>query len=86
MGSRLLAEKSKKGAKRSGGKGNNIQAVTTAIDVMNSVSSIGRPALLREIAAKCGLTASRTHRYLVSSAKQGFLSKRIAAGVTTLAQ
>jgi hypothetical protein len=74
MGSRLLAEKSKKGAKRSGGKGNNIQAVTTAIDVMNSVSSIGRPALLREIAAKSDVVTAFTPAL---SKQTGLIRRRV---------
>ena len=74
-----MARKPKKTASRNGGKGNNIQAVKTAVDVLNSVSSIRHPSLLREISVRSGLSASRTHRYLTSLCEAGLLVQDTAS-------
>lgn len=70
----------RKKASAGGGKGNNIQAVRNAIEVLKSVSAIRHPALLREIAAATDLSASRAHRYLASLCETGLLVQDATSG------
>lgn len=58
----------------------SIQSVDSAMSILLSMADIGRAMTLKEIAAGAGMTASNTHRYMVSFLKAGLVVQEGGTG------
>jgi DNA-binding IclR family transcriptional regulator len=58
----------------------SIQSVDTALGVLRSMADMSRAMTLKEIASAAGMTASNTHRYMVSFMKAGVVVQESDTG------
>lgn len=58
-----------------------IQSVEVSMRVLEAVEAAGGPLSLSQIATACDMSASKTHRYLVSLGRMGLVSQSQRAGL-----
>lgn len=68
-------------AANDGDQRQGIQSVEVAIRVLEAVEQGHGPLSLTQIAAACGMSTSKTHRYLVSLGRMGLISQSQRAGL-----
>ncbi len=66
-------------AKRASSKQQGIQSIEIGGAILRALISIGRPAMLKDIAKMSGMPPAKAHRYLVSFQRMGIVSQDIAS-------
>jgi len=66
-------------AKRAPNKQQGIQSIEIGGAILRAIISIGRPAMLKDIAKISGMPPAKAHRYLVSFQRMGIVSQDIAS-------
>ncbi len=61
-----------------------IGAIETGAKILDAFVSIGRPAMLRDIAELAGMTAAQAHAYLVSFKSAGLVEQENGSGLYRL--
>lgn len=62
-------------SKRSPGKQQGIQSIEIGGSILRALATVGRPAMLKDIAAISAMPAAKAHRYLVSFQRMGLVSQ-----------
>lgn len=73
-----VAVKKRKPASVKGANGN--RSVVVGVHLLKTIAAIEGPATLGDIAAKAGMSASRTHRYLAGLIQTGLVEQEINSG------
>jgi DNA-binding IclR family transcriptional regulator len=61
--------------KRNPGKQQGIQSIEIGGSILRALITIGRPAMLKDIALMSGMPAAKAHRYLVSFQRMGIVNQ-----------
>lgn len=73
-----VAVKKRKPASGKGANGN--RSVVVGVHLLKTIAAIEGPATLGDIAAKAGMSASRTHRYLAGLIQTGLVEQELNSG------
>jgi DNA-binding IclR family transcriptional regulator len=61
-------------------EGRGIQSIEVGGKILNALIELGRPTMLRDLAARADMTAAQAHSYLVSYRKMGLVEQESTSG------